>query len=327
MFCKNLTQLYENYNSFLIDLYGVLFDGKDFFKGAIDFLKDMKDSGKKLIILSNTALISRICKKRYLLKGLVESVHYDMFISSGETFRQTLNDHLVGAKTYFTAFAQNNDVFDESSFLETKSMEKADFIYVGPLNKGERIYTADDLKTKSGLPISLENLTSIDCHDIQGLDDITKMLDLCLKNNKLLVIVNPDILALESIIVNGYSEKRPVLCQGIVGEFYEKMGGKVLYFGKPYSPIYDFARKFVSFENAVMIGDTPWTDILGGNIAKLDTILTLTGVSGEFLNTMDESLSITEKLDKLNEEVTKKMTHRNLFDLYQGPTHVIESFA
>ncbi len=325
---KSLKKIYINYDAFLIDMYGVLYDGSGFFNGALDFLKEMKNSGKKIIILSNTTIVSKYCKENYLKKGLIEGIHYDLFISSGEVFKQTLQDYIPNAKTYFQAFQPNNELFKDSTLTESRSIEKSDFVYIGYLNAGNKIYIADDLIDKSGNIIPLDNLMSMDCHNIQDFEEVSNLLDTCLKLGKTLVVANPDLFALELVSTNEFSARRPILCQGIIGEFYEKIGGKVIYFGKPYSAVYDFAKRFLlKNEKTAMIGDTLWTDILGGNIAGFDTILTLTGVSGEFLKHLDQNSDIKNKIEFLLKNISSKMTHKNLLDHSQIPTHVIESFV
>lgn len=328
MLVKSLENIYENYDTFFIDMYGVLYDGSGFFQGVLELMKKIRNSGRRIIILSNTTMVSEPCKEKYLKKGLVEKEHYDLFISSGEAFKQTLQNYISNARNYFQAFHPNNELFRESGLTEVNNIEEADFIYIGYLNAGKKVYIANDLKDKSGNIIPLENLTSMDCHNIQDFDEIFSLLDNCLKLQKTLVVVNPDLFALELISTNEFSGKRPVLCQGAIGEFYERMGGKVIYFGKPYSAIYDFAKKFVlNNEKVCMIGDTPWTDILGGTLAGIDTILTLTGVSGEFLKNFDQNLNIDNKINLLLQDISTKMTHKNLLNYSQTPTHIIESFA
>jgi HAD superfamily hydrolase (TIGR01450 family) len=321
---KNLEEVYERYDSFLVDVYGVLYDGNEFYKGALDTLEMVKGSGRRIVILSNTSTPADICKPYYAKRGLSDEIHYDEFISSGEAFKRTVSQHLPDAKTYFQIFRRNESIFAESKLVEAKGIEAADLIYVGVLN---RFYAADELRTKGGLKLEMDAISSVDCHDIKGFDEVADMLDTCLKFNKTLVVINPDIFAMEAFEKDGVITKRPMVCQGAVGEFYEKMGGKVLYFGKPYQAIYDFAKQFIKdSKKTAMIGDTPWTDILGGNMAGVDTILTLTGISGEFFKLMEHE-SLEKKLKQLLEGISLKMTHKSLANISQEPTIVIKSLA
>lgn len=325
MFCRNLSPLIGEYDTFLIDVYGVLYNGSDFYDGVLDLLVDMRTAGKRVIILSNTTMVASACLEKYTPKGLTER-HYDVFISSGEAFKNTISDHVGGAKTYFSAFAKNADIFRGSSLVEVNSIDQADFVYIGYLNS-RRFYVANALRDKTGRSIPMEDLTSMDCHDISDFDEITEVIDQCLKYDKPIVIANPDIFALEYVSTSEFHGRLPVLCQGSVGEFYEYLGGEVIYFGKPYQAIYDYAKKFVSSGDRVaMVGDTLWTDILGGNIAGVDTILTLTGVSGEFLRGISKT-DIEGQLNVLLSDISSKMTHKSLAGYSQIPTHIVESFA
>ncbi|MDR1233815.1 MAG: HAD hydrolase-like protein [Holosporales bacterium] len=326
MIHENLLSIYKDYDSFLIDVYGVLYDGEKLYDSVLDSLKIVKGSGKKIIILSNTPVVSKLCRDRYLEFGLLEGVHYDQIVSSGEVFRQTVPLLFMQEAKYHQLFAKNPCVFEDSGFIETDSIPNADFIYVGGLIGSNMAYPVDDLKTKSGARIQLEDITKVGCENIDGLEEITEILEACLKYNRKLVVINPDIFAIESI--NGV--KRPILCPGAIGEFYEHMGGEVIYFGKPYQQIYDFAKQFLTgCEKTAMVGDTIWTDILGGNIAGCDTILTLTGVTGRFFDAMPDTMQISEKLEELLIKIVPKMTHRSFANLVhsQRPTWIIERLA
>ena len=52
-------------------------------------------------------------------------------------------------------------------------------------------------------------------------------------------------------------------CAGSVAINFENLGGKVVYFGKPYPDIYNFCIK--KNENILVIGDNIRTDIKGAN--------------------------------------------------------------
>ncbi|MDR0942755.1 MAG: TIGR01459 family HAD-type hydrolase [Holosporales bacterium] len=325
MIYKNLESIYERYDSFLVDVYGVIYSGSGFYDGVLDVLEKIKKSGRKIVILSNTTFVKEVCQEKYDAMGLTSGVHYDEFVSSGEAFKRMVSQYMKDAKSYFQIFQKNLAIFKDSSLAEAESIEDADFIYVGYLAEP---YVVDNLKTKQGTRATMEDVATMDCRDIEGLEKIAETLNTCLKHNKPLVVANPDIFALEAVEENGVAKKKAILCQGAVGGFYEKMGGKALYFGKPYPAIYDFAKRFLAgCEKTAMIGDTVWTDILGGNMAGIDTILTLTGISGEFLKFMDNRLSTEEKINALLNEISLKTTPETLRDFSRRPTHIIESVA
>lgn len=325
MIYETLEPLLDVYDSFLIDVYGVLYDGATLYNGVPDLLHKIMRSGKKVIILSNTTLVSQVCRERYYKKGLMSGIHYNEFLSSGEIFRATMNGYLDGFSSYIQIFNKNHEIFNESRLHEASSIKEADFVYVGSMDSaGARIHPVDDLRDKSGNPINIEDILSTNCADISGFEEIANVLDECLHFRKPLVIVNPDIFAIES--VGGI--RRPILCQGAVGEFYEVMGGEVIYFGKPYEVVYDYAKLHLAgYERTVMVGDTPWTDILGGNMAGIDTVLTLTGVFNKFADEAKVDIPLSEKIEHVLTSISKKMTHRSLMDLSQRPTHVIRRFS
>ncbi|MDR1288814.1 MAG: HAD hydrolase-like protein [Holosporales bacterium] len=329
MIYKNLEAVYEDYDSFLIDVYGVLYDGKKLYDGVLDILKKIKDSGRRIIILSNTTFISEVCRAKYSELGLLDGIHYDQFMSSGEVFRKTIPEIFKPTAKYCQIFSKNLSIFEGSDLVEIDidRIAEADFVYVGIVSEPGRSsrIPIDELRTKSGKRINLEEVVRTPVDEIAGLEMIAKTLELCRNYQKKLVITNPDILAIESVDGN----RSPVLCQGGIGEFYEQSGGDVLYFGKPYLPIYRYVDRFLDgCEKTVMVGDTPWTDILGGNGAGHETILTLTGISGKFLSTMNlEELDTSDKVNKLIREISPLMTHKKMRNYSQIPTRVIERLA
>jgi HAD superfamily hydrolase (TIGR01459 family) len=87
--------------------------------------------------------------------------------------------------------------------------------------------------------------------------------------NKKMICTNPDL-----IVDKG---NRRELCAGSVAMVFEKMGGKVVYFGKPYPEVYNQSidnnnKKILS------IGDNLNTDIKGANLLNYDSLLISNGV-------------------------------------------------
>ena len=67
------------------------------------------------------------------------------------------------------------------------------------------------------------------------------------------------------------------LCAGSVAMVFEKMGGDVIYFGKPHSEVYN--QSINNFGKKVLaIGDNLNTDIKGANLLNYDSLLVCNGI-------------------------------------------------
>ena len=90
-----------------------------------------------------------------------------------------------------------------------------------------------------------------------------------------MICTNPDL-----IVHRGNKQE---YCAGKLAEVFKNLGGKVIYFGKPYPEIYNFCIK--ENENILVIGDNIKTDIKGANNMGLDSLLIKQGIhKDEFLN-------------------------------------------
>ncbi len=340
MFFDSVRDVYKNYDNFLIDVFGVLFDGSEFYDGVLDLLKDIKNDGKKIIILSNATLSTREVEEMYSLKGLLRDIHYDEYITSGEAFRYELEEgfkniiSMIGytPKTYTQIF-QKQRVFEGIKNLEyVDNIKFADFVYVGIPRIDGRDIVVDNLSSNEGYSIKLEEIFDMNWKNIEYFYRLHEILEVCLKYNKILVVTNPDLFAHSSVHDENNMKDRNALVirQGGIAEYYERMGGNVIYFGKPYSPIYGYASRYISTEDKkkiVMIGDTPWTDSLGGNIMGYDTILTLTGISNEFIKNMHKNIDIKDAIKNLLTNISSKLMHDKLKEYSVIPTHIVNKFA
>jgi HAD superfamily hydrolase (TIGR01459 family) len=131
------------------------------------------------------------------------------------------------------------------------------------------IYSKNLKKTKSQ---SIENCEYLLCtglfekHD----EDLNYYKDLFEKNiNKPMVCTNPD------LIVDKGNKRE--LCAGSVAMVFEKMGGKVTYFGKPYPEVYNQSIDNKN-KKVLCIGDNLNTDIKGANLLNYDSLLIGNGV-------------------------------------------------
>ena len=87
--------------------------------------------------------------------------------------------------------------------------------------------------------------------------------------NKKMICTNPDL-----IVDRG--EKRE-LCAGSVAFVFEKMGGEVIYFGKPFPEVYNQAINNKG-KRVLSIGDNLNTDIKGANLLNFNSLIISNGV-------------------------------------------------
>jgi HAD superfamily hydrolase (TIGR01459 family) len=71
-------------------------------------------------------------------------------------------------------------------------------------------------------------------------------------------------------------------CAGALANEYEKIGGEVVYYGKPMTAIYEFVRAAAPGAGRMLaIGDGLHTDIKGANAAGIDALFIADGIHGE----------------------------------------------
>jgi HAD superfamily hydrolase (TIGR01459 family) len=86
---------------------------------------------------------------------------------------------------------------------------------------------------------------------------------------KKMICTNPDL-----IVDRG--DKRE-LCAGSIAMIFEKMGGEVIYFGKPYPEVYNQSIDNKG-KSVLSIGDNLNTDIKGANLLNYDSLIISNGI-------------------------------------------------
>ena len=131
-----------------------------------------------------------------------------------------------------------------------------DLFYLFEKNKCEDISDSDYLLC-TGL---------FDDHD----KDLEFYKDLLEKHiTKKMICTNPDL-----IVDRGEVRE---LCAGSVAMVFEKMGGEVVYFGKPYPEVYNQSTDNKN-KKILAIGDNLNTDIKGANLLNYDSLLISNGI-------------------------------------------------
>jgi len=240
---KGLREVYSKYDAFFIDLWGVIHNGIQIYPEAIDVLENLNKLNKRFVLISNAPRPSKSVEK-YLIKLKMSKIFLNNLVTSGEAALRTLKNNIYGEKFYHLGPKRDEDLIKEFQKNQT-SLDKCDFILCTGL--------FDD-KT----------------------DSLNYYENLLKKNTKLkMLCTNPDLIV--------HRGSKTEYCAGSIAALFEKMGGKVIYFGKPYPEIYNFFIK--KNEKILAIGDNIKTDIVGANRMKFDSLFITGGIhKKEFLN-------------------------------------------
>jgi HAD superfamily hydrolase (TIGR01459 family) len=243
-----IREVVKSYDVLLVDVWGVLYDGMAPYNGAVSFLNEMLDNGKKIIFLSNNPRPGYITNKQFVEFGL--NMNKAEIYTSGDAVREQLTSwsdtvfSKLGKRFYHLGAEGNTDILSGIAADVTDDITKADFLLITEF-----------------VPAS----TDLNIHD----ELLAKAASLHIPA----ICANPDLTA--------YYGKQIRYCAGKFAQKYEKLGGVVHYYGKPDNKIYDAALSKYSLDcdkkKILMIGDTLETDILGAQKFGIDSALVLTG--------------------------------------------------
>ena len=240
---KGLSEIQSKYDAFFIDLWGVVHNGIELYPGAIDVMENLEKLKKRFVLISNAPRPSKSVEG-YLLNLKMNKNFIKNIFTSGEAALQSLKKNIYGEKFYHIGPRRDNDLIKGMEKNKT-SLDKCDFILCTGLFENAEV--------------SLDYYKDL----------------LAQKTNLKMICTNPDL-----IVHRGDATE---YCAGSVAMVFEKLGGKVIYFGKPHPEIYNFCIK--KKEKILAIGDNIRTDIKGANKMNFDSLLIMNGIHrNEFSN-------------------------------------------
>jgi HAD superfamily hydrolase (TIGR01459 family) len=279
-FVAGLSQLTDRYDAILCDVWGVLIDGKVHFPKAARALRNFREGGGTIVLITNASRPSDEVRRQLLRLGLPGDCFDDIFSAGELTLREIVARK--GQTCFHLGPQRDVGLFEEAGRrlgapLRMGGLEAADFVVCTGL-VDEREETPRDY---DGLLAAMR------------------------ERNLVMLCANPD-------IVVGVGDQL-VWCAGALAERYAEIGGNVVMAGKPHSPIYSAALQridalrggSVSKSRILAIGDGVETDLAGAGRAELDCVFIVDGIHRDELRAPDGAL-IEPALEKLFQRAKAK---------------------
>ncbi len=251
---NHLRDIIQNYDLLIIDLWGVVHNGITPYPGAIKVIEELHKTNKNYYFLSNAPRPVKDVREFLLKKMKIKKEFLANILTSGEAA-------IISIKN-----------FSHGKF----------FFHLGP-ERDKKIYEGmDDYKTE------LKKCDYILCtglydYSMYDLDYYKKLLQGSV--DKKMICTNPDL-----IVDRGKIQE---YCAGTIAEIFKKMGGTVIYFGKPYKEIYNMILK--KKNRTLIIGDNLRTDIKGANLINQDSLFIANGVHRNEIDNLENLDNILKK--------------------------------
>jgi HAD superfamily hydrolase (TIGR01459 family) len=237
----------RRYDAWLADIWGVMHNGVRPFPNAVEACRLFRESGGTIILISNAPRPRETVAEQLLHVG-VPADCYDGIATSGDVTRSLIAGY-AGQALFHLGPQRDLPIFDDLGVRLADLDQAAAVICSGLWN--------DETETP---------------------EDYSELLAEMLNRRLPMICANPDIVV----------ERGPTLvyCAGALADAYGKLGGEVIYAGKPYAPIYDLAFDLVNEKRGaslprhriVAIGDSIRTDIAGAAAQDIDSVFVASGV-------------------------------------------------
>lgn len=255
----------KNYKAVFFDAFGVLKNHSGLIDGVGNTFKYLESKGIPYYVLTNDSSRSPDELSNWYQQRGLECITTDKILSSG----------MLAMEFFKTKLANGKAV----AYLGTK--ESAHYLETA----GQKTVPISDVDLKD-----LDHIKSFAFLDDEGFDwnkDIDKTINLLRHKNMTVIVANTDI----NYPVN--KNDISVAIGGLADLVEQILGKKFIRFGKPDAQMFLLAYERamqdvpdIKRNEILMVGDTLFTDIIGGNKFGLDTVLVLSG------NTLPEMAKI-----------------------------------
>jgi len=235
---SGLKSIINDFDLLFIDIWGVLHNGINLFNDSVYALDQIERLNKEYVLLTNAPRPNSTVIKFLKKMGLDQS-KCDKVFTSGQAALKYLNSDFKKLKFYHIGPPRDFDLFKLFEEYKVDNIEDCDFLLC------------------TGLFEDFEK-------DLKFYENLFKN-----KVDKKLICTNPDL-----VVDRGEIRE---FCAGSVAKVFERLGGKVEYFGKPYPLVYNQAAT-INNKKVLCIGDNLNTDIKGANIQNFKSLFILNGI-------------------------------------------------
>lgn len=246
---QGLHELDKPYKGLVVDLWGVMHNGKALFDDAIAALTAAKAAGQSVTLLSNAPRRREAALDNLVGRLGLSPKLFDDLITSGEVAWQAINSGAVA------------DLGSEAFFFGAgKDLEMRDGL--------ENVQFVEDVNQASWILNVGPEAGTTDVGPFKG------FIEEALSKNLPMICANPDL-----IVQRGSSLE---ICAGAVAKAYAEAGGQVTWFGKPHDQVYQAVFKSSGLRAAdlLAVGDSFKTDVLGAQRQGMDVLYVNSGIHG-----------------------------------------------
>ncbi len=254
---SGLSEIAPGHDALICDVWGVIHDGARHHPAAAEALSRFRRLRGPVILLTNAPRVPAEVAAQCASYG-VPAGCYDAIVSSGGAARAELERRCAGRTAPMPLY------------------------YIGPdrdlaMVEGLNVARAAIEEAEVALAIGLVDDATETPADYAG--QLTAM-----RARKLVMLcANPDLVV--------HRGSRMVYCAGALAKAYEELGGEVVYYGKPYRPVYEAALAAAAAaaraqgreppKKPLAVGDGLMTDVKGAVGAGLPVLFIADGIHGE----------------------------------------------
>lgn len=244
---SGLREIADRYDGLLVDVWGVVHDGVAPFYDAAEACRRFRGRGGGVVLVSNSPRTHAGVAEQFAAIGVADDF-YDAIVTSGDVTRALLAARAPGPAAKIGP--PRDDAIYEGAGLAFAPLAAAAFISCTGL--------ADD--------------------DVETPADYAERLKAAAARGLEMVCANPDI-----VVQKG---DRLIWCAGALARDYARLGGRVVFAGKPHRPIYEAAfaalgrvlGRSPDAARVLMVGDGPETDLAGAAGAGIDALFIAQGI-------------------------------------------------